>query len=665
MGEIISFFKKNSYMDKFPALDLIREEDVFLECVAYDAVITVAGGNTDKLNIFEQVILELLGRVGCSIDQIMEKTCLERDFVKAVCDKLQKEEYIDNANTIKAKGQNALNQRVSYTERNVKLVVLPATSSILPMLIVDDRLFQGSVDNGWMSMEVDEGNAGDAVNIKGRLLFNRHEKKKKQIRHHEIREQVRLYNQKQSEEKHLHLIPNGSLSCYSQGSKMYLHFKCGVQRGMVDQVIVSDGLSINSGILAEYLCEYHRQYVQGVQERSTQEMTVSNDGSCHMHRKYESLLQIWESLEEVKPSNNINEQQAMLQRRKDNLAKLYSAAEHALNYYLSYMPLSSKQERIFCRQDRKRNGQLICKMAEDIGLRASPKMEILGKLSKVGIKRYKKSEIPDLYVVLPMAIATCWENKCNDFRRLDIKCRCLLKDLEKLSESKSLRHGSEEAKGLVEDYEQLKDTVQVMIKILLPDCSLEGEKVSRHDISQQRLNEAVALQKVLGTDIYDRLGDNLKEDMLRVSPYYQGYMMLTPVEMVNTLYRILENYMRTRSQDMDATNLKAQEVVADVEEKASVTLPKALSSVGVNMINAALKDENASLGAYALALFCRMPEDSLERLVQKVPIIQIVGDIISMRGHGNNSRLNLTMSRDQEMKLRDRVFACIKEMEML
>lgn len=136
-----------------------------------------------------------------------------------------------------------------------------------------------------------------------------------------------------------------------------------------------------------------------------------------------------------------------------------------------------------------------------------------------------------------------------------------------------------------------------------------------------------------------------------------------PMDMVNILYRILENYLRSWASVMDESFETKTEMIEFIQRITGSVLPKALTSVNEGMVRAANADKPASLGAYTLVAFSRLPQEKLQQICESYDFFAVIGNIIELRGHANNTQLNLKMDEKEEAQLRDRVLECMKEME--
>lgn len=680
MPDTISFFGRSGYAARYPQLDLLYEEDFFLRCYMHDVILY--SKKSDELNIFEDTVLHLLGDTAYNENEIAEYCCLEKDFVKAILDSLQARGYIKDVNVVTDNGKSYLDPGHKETKDTVSeelysVLVLPETEEMLPILLQenDEHIYDGGIseNNSRYEMIFDRDGAGKEELIKGKFGIKRSSVDNTcKIYPYEIRQLISEYNRTNA--KKIKLVQQGSINVSSIGHEVYLHLKCGIQYGLVDQVIVSDGTSVITSVLVQYLKDMCPNYLEQVQKRATEAKSGTSLQLPIRKQKYADILLVWQNIKPIPEAVTPDEQHQRLDWIHQNIIQMHALVEQILNYYLKSHPLPPYQYDVFVTQNAERNERLLKHMAIELGLDSSDAITVLGKLNQQRLRRYQKTEVPELTCVLPLVIATSKLNDLGELRTLGRKRRFFLRDMERLDDSKALRHGDQEVKDVYNDHQQLLITVKTMLKMLLPDCRIDEEKgkdkfSAVEQVSQDRLNAIVSLRTVLGNAFLDRISGNLKEDLLQVSPYYVGDLMPYPMDMVNILYRILENYLRSRSMFIDKRPQTKDEIIEYLQKMIGLDIPSVLCSVNDGMIKAAISDKPASLGAYVLVFFGFLPKEKLQGKVKELSnfedLFTTIGRIIELRGHGNNIELNLSMHEEEEVHLRNRVFECINKMEKI
>ena len=679
MYEVISLFRDNAYEELFPDVNLIYSEDFFVECKMYDVNVEAKSTHVGNLNIFEETVLKLMGNVSYTPEQIQNALCLESDFVLTILQSLTELGLINEQNVLTEKGKSYLNpaqRENTHSEIQLYAIVLPNTKELL--CVVDKKdIYRGEFKKGkfdqqtYFIMTVGRDGAGNQKEIKGEYGNIKGNDRAIKIYPYEIQEKISRLNKRNLFREQILLPKNGGMQISVNGAKCYLHVKCALQRGLVDEILISYGDAVTSAGLTRYIADNFKEYLDNLKPRATmgqasaydtgennKEVEKNSDGNSE---KYPIIAELLKDLKPLPNANTPDEQKMRIEVIQGNILKLYAILEHIFNYYLLRYPLSLEQQRFFSEQSAKMNGKIIMEFATRLGFKVSDKLSILSNFNRQKIKLYKNTRQPDLYVTLPMAIAASIERKLKGFRKAASQNRNLLFMFERLSESKQLRHGSDSEKDEYKDYEKLKRAVDLIRKLLLSESAITKEyEAAAFDLSQDRLNANVAVEKAIGRETFSLMNDALKEDLMKVSPYYKDNEMLTPMEMVNTLYRILENYLRSRAKNMAIFSEDASEVIPKLSDR---NLPKSLTTVGEGMINAALADKGASLGAYALTFFYRLPKEKTDKLLKNTDAFEIIGKIVELRGHGNNAQLNLSMEKADGAVLRDEVFKLVKEMK--
>ena len=663
--KIISLFGKESYSRKFPALQLLHEENLFLECRCCDVNFSISKAANTKLDIFEETVLRLLGICGRSIEEISDLSCFEKDFVKAICTGLQKNNFINENNVLTDNGKNYLNQTLAddVEEKNVRIISLTETGQPLKIVLQDSVFdYDGFFDGGRLSMIIDSRDAGKEDKIGGSFISCPKEKSRRnyKIPSHKVKQIIA--------EQNFPIAQNYALSISSSGRRAFLHVKCALQQGSVEDLIVSDGTEIISGTLVQYLRENHKDYLEKLNERAARfQADISQDPEKYRQVKYYQVKHNLDELEDFLEENSRDAEKINAERRKNNFNRLYAAVEHALNYYLRQYPVSSNAESVLLSQTPEENYKMLINFAEKIDLYVGQREYLLTKLGKITLNSYKKnSDVPVLNIVLPLAIVSGFENRNAPFAAAAYVMPDLLKFFYVMYKAGGYRHGSENEVLSAAAYSKIEHKVKKFINILLPDLREDDQKISARTTlgtSQERLNAIVELQNSLGSKIYFDANENLKNALIGISPYYSGNNMLSPVDFVNRLYICLENFIRNKTKylTIHAKNISA--VISELENFIGSPLPKSLKTVRENKFNAAVKGRNATLGAYTLAFFGFLPKDLLTDKTSVKKILEHIGEILSLRKHANNTELNLTLTEKNLNSLRQKTFDAMKFLE--
>lgn len=668
--KIISLFGKSSYHEKFPSISLIHEEDLFLECRCHDVCLPIKSYSAAKLNLFEETVLRLLGTYGKSVEEISELSCLELDFVKVICSGLRQSGFIGENNTLTAAGKDYLSngsESENVEEKFIRVLTLADTGRLLaPVLQSDNFDCDGFFYGGGLSMSVDSRDKGKEVPVTGSFIDVPKDKRNRtrKIYSHDVKKIIADYNR--NNDKKIRQA-NFAMSISQSGSRVFLHVKCAVQRGFVEQLIVSDGTQIISGDLVQYLTEHHGDYVDDFWKRATtSRQEVSTEKTSSDHGKYYKVTQNLDELESFTAGTDRDTIQQNSKRERDNYNRLLAAVQYALNYSLQERPISREHKEILYSQTPAENFRTLACFAQQLKLKVAGSENLLSRVNAMSFKRYQQSEVPDLSFVLPLVIVGSVEDKSSPFAKLAKETPNLLELFTKLNRP-NFRHGSEEEIFLPEDYLQIERETKNFIAALLPDFNYNGAPKETSDfvenISQERLNATVALKEVLGSKIFYEAGENLRETLIRLSPHYTGEKMLSPMDFVNSLYMCLENFIRIKAENFSLPTKNLPDVLSRLEKLVGAPLPRSLKYVSKRMFDNAAEGRNASLGAYALVLLGAVPREFLADKQSVTKIFATLDEIISLRQHANNVELNLTLTEKDLNSLREKTFDVLKRME--
>ena len=667
--KIISLFGKDSYAKKFPGLPLICEDSLFLECRCHDVCIYTASAQTDSLNIFEETVLRLLGLFGKTVKEISELSCLKEDFVQAICSALRQREFVNDNNVLTDTGKDYLNKTSlsdNVEEKAIRILTLPDTGTLLaPILQNFNSEYDGFIDDKKMIMQIDSRDKGKTKPYEGSFRTVPKEKKKfnRAVYPHDVKKIIREHNR--TNDGKIQLADGYAMSISQKGSRVFLHVKCAIQRGLVEHPIVSDGTAMISGALVQYLMENHGDYVDKLFERAT----TSKAETKTKDRRWEKYYHVKHNLEELEDflaetdpdSNAVN-----LQRKKNNFNRLHAAVEHALKYYLEKYPLSEEHEKILYSQTPEENCRTLLAFARKLNLNIGGNTVLLSRINRLSFERYRQSGVPTLNFVLPLAIISGAEHNLSPFVAAVKEMPNLFELFNTLYRMKSFRHGSENEQPLPDNYLKIAGDVKKFIAILLPDYrqdETQNKNSAPDDISQERLNAVVALKKALGNKIYYEAGDNLRNNLIRLSPYYKGNNMPSPMEFVNCLYACLENYIRGKTNDLAVRKKELATVLSELERLTGNALPKSLKFVSQRMFELATEGQNASLGAYILVMLSAFPKELLTDKSKVKKFLNDTGEIVSLRQHANNTELNLILTEEKLEQLRENAFDAIKFLE--
>lgn len=502
-------------------------------------------------------------------------------------------------------------------------------------------------------------------------------------------------------------------------STIYLHAIVLLQRGLVGIPLVADSDAGNDQMLAVYARQYQNETLAAIRQRADAGAArrKQDDGEGGpKYRRYRDIHALMEPLEapeaemaekEVDMTEDAKRQYR--RRKEEGLKKAYRAVELALSYYLQIYPLKDARRHALQAMTLAENRQYLAALAAKIGFRVDhhggelAMQRLFGQLDSSRIRVYYAKRIANLYTVLPLALASTGDRTDGTLWQVAREQPKLLAVLARLTQSSQFRHGS--AEGTPEDNEAYREyptliaAVKRFLDLLLPGyredttdaaelAELTGSAVGTDgrgtsDASSRLLHAEDMAVSLLGPDVYSRLNRNMQDDVLAVTEKYND-IDLAPVDFISNLAKILENLYRgevgarehlkrkTRAEisayieaelggkgDIGSTGNLDDGDSADSADSGNPGerwhLPVALATVHDAKIAAAARDENASLGAYALVYFGNLEPAELEGAKED---LACTAEILQYRRHDNN--LQLQLSQKKLKALREAVFSQVK-----
>ena len=398
---VISLFGKDKYSEKFPGLPLIKEENFFLECFCHDVCIPIATAQPDSLNIFEETVLKLLGLFGKTVEEISKISCLEKDFVQSICLSLRQRNFVNENNVLSDAGKDYLN-KTSFSdnidEKAIRLIRLPDTGTLLAPVIQDfESEYEGFFDGKKLTMMIGSQDIGKSKSCKG--LFKTLPKDKKffnrPIYVHDVKKIIKEYNR--TTRRPIRLADGYAMSISQKGSRVFLHLKCAIQRGLVEHPVISDGTSMISGALVQYFMENYRDYIDGLFERATTFNADTSQKDRHFsEEQYYQVRHNLDELEDFLKETDPDSVSVNREREKNNFNRLNAAVEHALNYYLAKYPVSETLTKILYNQTPAENCRTVTAFAKQLNFKVDKNNEILSQLNRLSFERYNQSDVPNL-----------------------------------------------------------------------------------------------------------------------------------------------------------------------------------------------------------------------------------------------------------------------------
>ena len=363
--KVLSFFKGDSWQNKFPALKSLEEKNYFLQFNAYEVWLPLPNFDESSLNIFESTVLRLVSAGIFSAEEISEKICLQKDLINFIFARLMESNFIDANKKITDSGLAALGKNTNSVSTDIKpclLLTTCDTGEILPLFIPLGERFVGDFEKPFLT--VNFGTTGKAKNIKGRCIFiSRNAPKQQILSQKKIHNAIKIFN-RSTEKKIIFNRTENISSTYAE--KIYLHIKTVLQDGNIDYMIVSEGLKSHNDFLREYLDRQPINFMQQLKEsagRLYSKQTAENKKSQGNYSEIRTLLKRKDTVAE-----NVDERQAEKDIKQQQIENLSKAVEWALFYHLKKFPPPESILEVMASCTQKENFKNVINFAEQIGL---------------------------------------------------------------------------------------------------------------------------------------------------------------------------------------------------------------------------------------------------------------------------------------------------------
>lgn len=695
-SKVLSLFGSKNINSLFEDIELLgKPKDVFYEVQSYNILVSVYQDNNEKSNIFEETILKLLSIMELSIEKISEKLCLEKAFIKYLVESLEIKGLIDEEMKVTSSGRNLL-ESYNTDERKIeqrlfKIFVDFRTKQILPFIYIDIENFETeSIENETKDrLEIKVGNKTDETIIKGRkIIFDGEDVLG--IESFDIIKAIKKYNRIAEKTTYSKINWLGSSKIeITKSDKIFLHLQIGLQNGNIDEPFISDGFvpqikllldTIKNSIIFKKIREQESSstisYSQEKIGRENQNILSELIKDINKEINYLQFLE-----------NNRDEIKERISREKDVVKNIFSLVEISLFTYLKENPLSNEKLNKFKENEPDVNLEILKKMALEIGLNIdeenlSREESLLLSFSRVRINNVFNT--PDIKVLLPYIIIKAKYDSNNTFHKIVNENRNILKDLyclKKMADSSGHttkvdlltlynqysfdNNKFNNSMDLINNiFEKYKKFIENLLNSKM-SINKENQKViivekDREVSSQKKLDADIELEKNLGNLYLYYLRDSLKDDFRMISPNKKESELPKGNDYIITLTRIIEDFLTY----LDYEKIKysnIEEAIQNIESFYGKKLSDSLRYTNSKRYINELKGEKSSLGAKAIVFLSSLKgdyESLLENLI-KENFIELIEELIELRGHRNNIENNLKDIGEINL-LRDRLFKSLK-----
>lgn len=695
-SKVLSLFGSKDINSLFEDIELLgKPKDVFYEVQSYNILVSVYQDNDEKSNIFEETILKLLSIMELSIEKISEKLCLEKAFIKYLVESLEIKGLINEKMEVTSYGKNLL-ESYNTDERKIeqklfKIFVDFRTKQILPFIYTDIENFETeSIENETKDrLEIKVGNKTDETIIKGKkIIFN--EENISNIEGFDIIKAIKKYNRIAEKTTYSKINWLGSSKIeITKSDKIFLHLQIGLQNGNIDEPFISDGFVPQIKLLLDTI-KNSTIFKKIREQESSSTISYSQEkiGRENQNTLSELIKDINEEINYLQfLENNRDEIKERISREKDVVKNIFSLVEISLFTYLKENPLSNEKINKFKENKADINLEILKKMALEIGLNIDEENSSIEEALLLSFSRERINNtfrIPDIKVLLPYIIIKAKYDSNNTFHKIVNENRNILKDLyclKKMADSS----GHTTKVDLLTLYNQYSfdnnkfnnsmDLINSIFKkykkfienLLNSKISInkENQKViivakDREVSSQKKLDADIELEKNLGNLYLYYLRDSLKDDFRMISPNKKESELPKGNDYIITLTRIIEDFLTY----LDYEKIKysnIEEAIQNIESFYGKKLSDSLRYTNSKRYINELKGEKSSLGAKAIVFLSSLKgdyESLLENLI-KENFIELIEELIELRGHRNNIENNLKDIGEINL-LRDRLFKSLK-----
>lgn len=695
-SKVLSLFGSKNINSLFEDIELLgKPKDVFYEVQSYNILVSVYQDNNEKSNIFEETILKLLSIMELSIEKISEKLCLEKAFIKYLVESLEIKGLIDEEMKVTSSGRNLL-ESYNTDERKIeqrlfKIFVDFRTKQILPFIYTDIENFETeSIENETKDrLEIKVGNKTDETIIKGRkIIFDGEDVLG--IESFDIIKAIKKYNRiaEKTTYSKINWLGRSKIEI-TKSDKIFLHLQIGLQNGNIDEPFISDGFVPQIKLLLDTIKNsIIFKKIREQESSSTISYSQEKIGRENQNTLSELIKDINKEINYLQfLENNRDEIKERISREKDVVKNIFSLVEISLFTYLKENPLSNEKLNKFKENEPDVNLEILKKMALEIGLNideenSSREESLLLSFSRVRINNVFNT--PDIKILLPYIIIKAKYDSNNTFHKIVNENRNILKDLyclKKMADSSGHttkvdlltlynqysfdNNKFNNSMDLINNiFEKYKKFIENLLNSKM-SINKENQKViivekDREVSSQKKLDADIELEKNLGNLYLYYLRDSLKDDFRMISPNKKESELPKGNDYIITLTRIIEDFLTY----LDYEKIKysnIEEAIQNIESFYGKKLSDSLRYTNSKRYINELKGEKSSLGAKAIVFLSSLKgdyESLLENLI-KENFIELIEELIELRGHRNNIENNLKDIGEINL-LRDRLFKSLK-----
>jgi len=524
----------------------------------------------------------------------------------------------------------------------------------------------------------------------------------------------------------------GSITINETAEEVYLHCKVLIQKGHSDFLVTDPfGFDFSSQLTKDIQNDNNDKWLKTLRAKAESKKLKNNGDDSNDEwinnifaidelKKYWNIIRHLKNVEEnhqksKEKTKDLDNEQKIKNTQSRMVQSLYEVMESVFKQIENDYPSEMVYKEMFASQSSKTNQEMLENFAKKVGfnipmygsfLNLQPNM--ISSLDKgivrpeamvaLALSRAKEDEnhpfhilaknVPKFLLYIKKlqgyrnSVAHGSELDIKIFKTVSYRCRSCSIELD----TKVERATCEKCNGSLEkitEFEKLKEIIYLSLESLYPAFFLKEKKVDRGFTQKVELpnQEVLKAKKGLDKNFSLILIKNLKENQ-------NLYEQLIKIEMaklnlekyasvyINSIYSVLQILLDEHNSHI-YKELKLETIRGVALKNANSTnfkLPNKqwtdeLVHVSKKMIKNASEGKPSSLGASLLVLLAFETSDKLGNIKLKVPnLIEIISLVLKLRGHGDNSSLEIIEeigSKKQLIDLKKSIYKIIKTMKEL
>jgi len=684
-----------SFSPSLDGLNIAAKEDILWPCHAF--TVSIPHKRKHDLNIFEETILKLTWIETGDANKIAEITCLDKELVSFIQNRLYHMDLVDDRRNITKKGHillekwnNDFEENVEYEYAAVTVFVDLLNGNLLPYIHTGCLEHQNIRWIDEKFIEVNLGTTGKPKHVTCRRIrpgkssfWNFIPTPKDIVK--TVREFRKKYNRYVFMTKGISQAPPpltiaDAITVHDKPELIYLHCVALIQVGN-SSLLVTDGVGFGfSERFANYLTIQDWKWIInlknkgvidkiGVKNRTDNNFSNKSYKYSEISKKLKYSQIALDKIKDIVPDSS-NYEYEFKREIENGIKNLYAALEWALRQVVANNPVP-EWEQFFSNQNFRDNEKLLYGFAKKVGFSLNEKNQKLLQVKPGAIRQIEHGKV-ELQPLLALAIAGANSKAIHPLHNLAKNHPGFLNYALRLKRYRDpIEHGGTEKLNIDKEIlEELSTTTISIITTLIPDIVNDlDEGVGKEpdiDIHQDRLKAEIELEKKFGTALLYEMNNDTKEQLIRSEMMLARYDNGKAIEIIKCYYSAVQQILFDITMDRRIENEKnsmKDEAIEKIVQfgfyPAPDAIPEQISTVNTKRLFRTIQGSNTTLGAHLLAIFLLGSENELLQLQKSYPeFVDFVAKLIKLRGHGNQHQFDF--SRDDMELLKNNVFKAIK-----